>query len=51
LKEVLKIFWKKVLGYRTFSSSLNASSLSAMNFTTETKTLRAEAISNIVRVD
>ena len=51
LKKVLKIFWKKVLGYWTFSSSLNASSISAINFTTESKTLRAEAISNIVRVD
>jgi len=40
LKNALKIFWKKLLGDPTFSSSLNASPRSAINFMTETKRCR-----------
>jgi len=36
----LNIFWKNFLGDPTFSSSLNASLRSAINFTTETKRCR-----------
>jgi len=50
LEKSFENFWKMLLGDPTFSSSLNASPRSAINFTTETQTFQAEAISNIVRI-